>query len=502
MAGDIFRKVQSGSPVVPSAIVHNEQLAAIRANRDRAAAIGRQMIPGSRRPEIIWVKNTTEEPWGIWSPILVGYQSAELAEEKAIAFASNPYWLGYLPNASTSVTAYPVLGITQEPIGPGKVGPVCIDGPTFALMQKPPTGWSNYAGWDRVHVWYYPAAGDDPERFTLRNGAGGDATLLQIIDPSNVYLDGTYDDQYLVWIDLEPFPEKGWFLNTTGAELPPHSIIKRSVLGGGVKIPSTASSINFYVEDVWASPGFPVAAGAYAWGYRVNPTTPVKVRFALDYNPNLGGMIGPAGQQLAAWPDLPLFLVHSLDWYKSGEDRFAWVYRREPRNFYCKRSGSTSYYLCTPGGAAVYDGTSYGGITYPIMKASLADLDLYTGSSFTQPRELNIQPGQVFIAQSVKGGGSIVPANAYYDDPIGTVKIWISSADPPPGWRVYSQLEGRFPVGYSSGDADFGSYGAGGAKTHSHGSVYKTGGGDAAAADVAVKHLPPYRVVRFIERYQ
>ena len=67
-----------------------------------------------------------------------------------------------------------------------------------------------------------------------------------------------------------------------------------------------------------------------------------------------------------------------------------------------------------------------------------------------------------------------------------------------------SILEGRFPVGLASGDPDFGTLGTtGGSKTHTHGSTSGTTGtvqGTVLAA--AANHLPPYRVVKFTERYQ
>jgi hypothetical protein len=93
---------------------------------------------------------------------------------------------------------------------------------------------------------------------------------------------------------------------------------------------------------------------------------------------------------------------------------------------------------------------------------------------------------------------------ASMDDAIGTVKMWNGyAAAIPRGWREYTALQGKFPVGYKSGDADFGGVGAtGGAKTHVHGSGSTSGSGAGASAGVAASNLPPFSSVIFIERYQ
>jgi hypothetical protein len=73
-----------------------------------------------------------------------------------------------------------------------------------------------------------------------------------------------------------------------------------------------------------------------------------------------------------------------------------------------------------------------------------------------------------------------------------------SDIDIPPNWQIF--MEGKFPVGYLSGDTDFGDSPPSpcGNKTHTHssGSAFGAAGSGLAVA----KHLPPYQIVKFIQR--
>lgn len=495
-----MKKVIPGQPLSITAADHNQMVDAAQAQL-RAS----QAVPGGRPgrdrllPSIVTVFNKTGDldeadavDWPIWHPVLVGYTDSPLGLTP-ITFAERPYFPGYNCDRADYHTAYPVLGITQEPIRAGLSGEVCIAGPTLALMHKVPTGWTNQAGWDRVHVFKY---GD---RWTLRNGYGGDARLLKILDVTNLYEDGTYDDRYLAWIDLSEVPERVWMQNNTGSALPPHSIVRRATTGLATKLAASSVAYTAPNEDLVASAGYQIAAGAIGWGFRLGES-PVKVRYALDANPAIGATIGPASNSLYTWPELPGLEVIATDWYKAGENRYAWVRRRQ-LPFWAKADGLLgNAWLCTTGGAQVYDGGTYGGVVYPTCKAAV-DYDRLYDPGVTLQRYPNVQSGQIFLCDAVRADGHLMANAAVFDDPIGTVKIWISANDPPPGWRIYSALEGKFPVGYSSGDSDFDPVGAtAGAKTHTHpvGAAMGTTGTDYGAAS----HLPPYRVVRFIERYQ
>jgi len=496
---DPLKKVQPGDDFQPQAQTWNTFIDAAQDWKSRTRNIRRKMRQARRSPGVVTVKNDSGSDWSLWQPVSVVKPSTDPAEA-APGFAEQPFFPGYdFDDTTAANTVYMTLGITQEPIADGKCGRVAIAGPTLALMHSPPTGWTNYGGWDWVHVFDYSG------RFTLRNGPGGDARLLQILD-STLYEDGTYDDQYLVLIDLCNVPNRVLIRNTTGSTLSAHSIVQRTASSGAVSQIGTSTPYHAWNEDLVASPGWDIANGAYGWGYRINDTLPVKVNFALASLPAEGDLIGPANGSFLAWDDLPGMRVHSRDWYKSGETYRAWVHRIPLRGF-AKADGNISSsgqaWLCGNGGSPIFDGSVQGGVTYPTCKPYVDHPDLYDPGN-TLPRWPNIQDEQVFPFEAVTETGKIVPNGSVMDDPIGTVKLWITSDDPPPGWREYSGLEGRFPVGQDTGDTDFDTLGeTGGAKTHTH--TTGSSGGDASGqpdASEAADHVPPYRVVRFIERYQ
>jgi len=83
----------------------------------------------------------------------------------------------------------------------------------------------------------------------------------------------------------------------------------------------------------------------------------------------------------------------------------------------------------------------------------------------------NVRAGDVIgvIADgSTDSGADYVAVTGYLDAPIGAVRAWVGAlGDIPDGWEVFA--EGRFLVGYCSGDKDFGGLGdTGGQKTHTH----------------------------------
>lgn len=498
-----MKRVIPGQPLSIAASDHNQMVDAAQAFlRASQAGPGGQPRRDRILPSIVTVFNKTGEEdeadavdWPIWHPVCVGY-TTDPRGTVAMQFAERPFYPGYNLNKADWHTAYLVLGITQEPIRAGLSGEVCIAGPTMALVQKRPDGWTDQAGWDAVHVWH-DAAND---RWTLRNGPGGDARLLKILDGTNLYQDGTYNDQYLALIDLCEMPERVRFQNGTGSAVAPHSILKRTPLGAGAKLGTSTSSYSVAHDDLVATCGWTVAAGAYGFAYSIGDR-PVKVRFALDYAPALGDTLGVAGAELAAWPKLPGMVVRARDWYKAGETYYVWV-RRRWLPFHAKRSGA-NYYPAFSDGTVVYDGGTYGGVVYPVIKASVQYPQIYA-SGITDPRDPNIQDGQIFPCDAVTASGALLASAGVLDDPIGTVKLWASELAPPPGWRIFTPSVGRFPIGIDASEADFDELGEqGGARTHTH--TFSGGGGVAAGSDgtlQAADHLPPYFALHFIERYQ
>ena len=137
----------------------------------------------------------------------------------------------------------------------------------------------------------------------------------------------------------------------------------------------------------------------------------------------------------------------------------------------------------------------------------------------------NVVMNQV-LAYIVDGAGENIAVAGYLDEGIGSVKIWSKTTALPAGWvecapytgasTMMWPLAGSFPVGKKAGDADFatqGNSGNAGRKTHSHDLVRDPA--DPPALPVSLvegqwsslsigaelaNHLPPWCVVRFIER--
>ena len=110
------------------------------------------------------------------------------------------------------------------------------------------------------------------------------------------------------------------------------------------------------------------------------------------------------------------------------------------------------------------------------------------------------------------------------DGKIGDIKMWGLHATgtpttPPAGWQLADgtnstlNLTARFPAGYESGDADFGSVGTGtvdteAAKLHTHTMTVGVTNEDVQMQNIyddwvkidAASHLPPYMTVAFIQR--
>lgn len=136
-------------------------------------------------------------------------------------------------------------------------------------------------------------------------------------------------------------------------------------------------------------------------------------------------------------------------------------------------------------------------------------------------RDPNVVAGQVIgyvPGPTVLIGATPTPTATavagYLDDAIGTVKMWTSTLAVPAGWEEYAGMQGRFPVGYKSGDASFGTLeSTGGSAEHCHaiqrnpastpcGSTFiDEGTWNTMMIGIANRTAyPPFRVVKFIRR--
>jgi len=129
----------------------------------------------------------------------------------------------------------------------------------------------------------------------------------------------------------------------------------------------------------------------------------------------------------------------------------------------------------------------------------------------------NIVSGAELFVALIQSDGAVsggwVCVSPYMDAAIGTVRATIKTTAPT-GWAIMdgtangagnggsgTDMRGYFPVGYKSGDSDFGSWlGTGGDRTHVHDSGTGTTFGTTGTDYTEDSHLPPYRSLNFIER--
>jgi hypothetical protein len=167
-----------------------------------------------------------------------------------------------------------------------------------------------------------------------------------------------------------------------------------------------------------------------------------------------------------------------------------------------------------------YDGASD---TYPLIEISVdlrRPMSLSGGDGNASHLVPNVRIGQTLLVRRIRWGRDTtsmiwIPVDAnHLDDPIGTIKLWHGN-NIPSGWQVCDgtngtvDLRGKFPAGFLSGDADFGTVGgSGGAKTHTH-TAHGTTAGQSGTGITALtatnnhsttSHLPPYATIKFIER--
>lgn len=175
---------------------------------------------------------------------------------------------------------------------------------------------------------------------------------------------------------------------------------------------------------------------------------------------------------------------------------------------YQKYRGVTVWPSNGPSGP-VYDGSG-GGTTYP-------DISFNVVIRHNANQDVAVWVGDyVLYSEEFQTTSSIFAASpgACLDAKAGTVVMWAdsSAATIPRGWAIMDgtansagnggsgrDMRGYFPVGYKSGDADFGTFGGtGGAKTHTHGAGAQIGSG--ANLSSSASNLPPYKALYFIER--
>lgn len=241
------------------------------------------------------------------------------------------------------------------------------------------------------------------------------------------------------------------------------------------------------------SPGWTIGSGKYGWCYKIDSDRPVCIAAVTTASPGMmyGPISGTAGQK-KVWPGVPGLICVDVQNHVSGLSPFddsttdaeppcyGW-FKKAPHQF-CYAKATANYYLtrvaghwpqahiCWPDGTIVYDGTSQNGTTYPeiLVGMNIDSLTRYQSPNITMYpcRYPNVQANQIFLAQ-VFDSSDLIPADPLiYDDPIGTIKMWnLATGVIPAGWREYTTMKDRFPIGAGT-IADVGY--TGGAQTHVH----------------------------------
>ncbi len=180
------------------------------------------------------------------------------------------------------------------------------------------------------------------------------------------------------------------------------------------------------------------------------------------------------------------------------------------------RTGNGSYVDCQP--CADHSGSgAVAGVTIRIYLPRTLGCDP------------NVEPGGV-LGYLPAAGGVYVAVTGHEDAMIGTVRMWaISAGDPPLGWTECKNygtsgrpnpivnMTGTFPVGQDANDSDFDTVAVRngqGVKEHCHAISIDAENPPCGSTNIdtgtwetremssqKANHLPPWTVVRFIERY-
>lgn len=355
----------------------------------------------------------------------------------------------------------------------------------YATMGNlPPNSFADATG-----VYQRPAVANSPERVRFRasiaygDGTGvpaygvfrGQDNALTVDDhytvsgvPGNLTLDGVYDPGYTLLL-----PNVGGFYVNDGPD------VAHNAYGEAV----TARSIPAWClyDDSIAS--FPVRGTIWGTGpqngklylglpgFRAlgfHASSPTRALFIRDDSPVQGRVICDWNQTPLNWP---------------GVTFGSWVAARPVAI-----------------GTTVYDG---GG--------GLPLIHLYVALQCPSSQDPAVFTNDIILYSTCPLATSGWPVFSAWsnvgDDKIGTVKMWGGGpADIPPGWREYTNMQGRFPVGIKSGETEWDVMGeTGGAKTHTHnfsgsgGTLDVTGG---SGSIQSASNVPPFSAVYFIERYK
>ena len=194
----------------------------------------------------------------------------------------------------------------------------------------------------------------------------------------------------------------------------------------------------------------------------------------VDFSPNASW--GPVWNSWLMWPGLPGFrLFLDYDSPTKSKDRvyvssYYGVCRAKVISWTSPSANSDYLYHVaanptTSAGDFVYDGSTQSGVTFPAMQI---DILIPVSANTLNNQEPNLQAGDTIRYRAIygtthaglRGRLEYHAEGNYMDDPIGTVKMWNGAvANIPKGWRAYSALDGKFPLGDNSGALGSGTFG-------------------------------------------
>ena len=408
---------------------------------------------------VVTVTNDGSDDWDYLTPVRVHGVDEDYAANPPPPSIANMTFSGtrlddYEINSGTQSDQ---IGITQEAIPQGGSGRVCIRGATLALIwdfnKDLPTGFE-YSPWDYAHV-------EKKEgRWLLRNGCAGDARIITLCqgDDSQYYQDGTYNDQVLAIVDLQPPPDRVMGVTMFDDQTSKYAITV-VVQGGNTWLYNNTQNI---VGNLGIIPTLCEMCVLPGWDIpKDTATIPVRrivpggmycaVMSDLDSLLRSEYTYGMADGKL--WAGLCGFKPVTQHYLDTDSARysspfFGWFqFTGMPETLCFHFTNSTAYVQDQFGND--FDGDTHRGVEYPICGASLQPTQVQgaggTSGGWNLQRLGNTDG--VFFGTGLAGRYDtvddihVLPLDCYMDDQANTIKA-LKGSMVPPGWRTCDGTHG------------------------------------------------------------
>jgi len=301
--------------------------------------------------------------------------------------------------------------------------------------------------------------------------------------------------------------ESSWLLvyNSTSEDIPPRGIVRLAPNSGAPSHLGGSVSRNTAFPQPMAAINGPSTIPAGGHGLvTLAMDVPALALFDTSTGTVAANSNRPCGvgvDSYSMFSGLPGFRVVSSSAYSS----YAWVLRDDAS--LCTGRLASTPPPAYPTHASLYPvstaGTVYDGTTLPSITGTVE----FFGASACRDLNLAVDDEIAYRMAGLELAG-LVAIGDYWDDPIGTVKIWIGTESTiPRGWRVYSALEGKFPRSDDETSPTASATDQPSASLTTYQLTLQSGTGVQLdypnGVDVSEEtNLPPYANVLFIERYQ